>query len=363
MKKALSIILLVCLIFSLGALIGCNNGEETSAPPVTTPSTAPTETVKDPTEDPDDGGNDIQKKLDAGEYVLVGFSLSSVNDEMTLTQATEIQQKYSNIGIDLQYVASGDDIALQITQIENLITMGAAQIIIASNEPNALKEICERAMDEGVQIVFSGEADVDRMGYVVTGANAMDGYTTGVNMAKMALAWVDRQFPDAAEGEIHVGIMSIAGVSMSDDCTRGYNDVFEGTPCQITYEAPLCITADHGYSAAQEGITFDSQIRIFLGFTVDAAIGASNYILANSADYNLSDYATFCCGSSTAAMEMIDTSPDNEAILRGLIVIGDPNDTTADLWIVCHDLLFGLEEAPYYRMNSLSSYNAIGYEM
>lgn len=364
MKKALALLLSALLLLALAA---CGAGGSTNAPAANEPAAAEPEAAEPAAAEPaaaePEEPADAPAADDSLEGTLVGYCLSSVNDEMTLTQATSMQEKFENVGVQMDYVSADEDIAMQISQIENYVTMGAKMVIISSNEPSALKECVESAMNDGVLIVMSGEANIDRLGYTPSGANAMNGYTAGTYIANMALQWAQERYPDAEPGSIHVGIMTINGVSMSDDCTKAYHDVLDGTICDITYESPLCITADMGYDAAQEAMSFDPDIRIFLGFTVDAVVGANNYIQANSADYDLADFGAFCCGTSTTATALIDSSADNEAILRGLIVIGDPNDVTIDLWEVCYGLLTGTLEPPAITDQRLSTYNAIGYTM
>jgi len=366
MKRQLTIILAICLILSVSVLSGCGGGGGASGGSSAAGSSAAQAPAAEETDAGGSGaaaGNEIQAMLDAGEDVLVGFALSTIADEMTQAQATQMQEKFKADGVNLQYISSDDDLALQITQIENFIEMGAKEIIISSKEPSALKEVCEKAMDQGIYVVFSGEANLDRIGFTPSGANAMDGTAAGEQLAKMALKWVAETYPDAEEGSIHVGVMAIDGVSMSAEMDAAYDAAFAGTPCQVTYRSPLCITADDGYNAAEEALTFDPEIRIFMGFTADDAIGASNYFEANKADYDMSQFAAFCTGVSGSGTDMIDKSVNNESILRGLCVIGEATDSTKDLWIVCHDLLFGLAEPPYLRNNELSTYNTVGYEM
>ena len=64
---------------------------------------------------------------------------------------------------------------------------------------------------------------------------------------------------------------------------------------------------------------------------------------------------------SEETMEMVDLSKTTESAIRGIIIMGDPNDTIAGHFEVSSALLFDRVEAPYYHSDVLTAYNNFGF--
>ena len=136
MKKYLSIIMSLVLIFSLLAFSGCSNDEASTdddsnnTPVDTTPSdTTPVG------EDSDGDSDNIQALLDAGEEVIVAWCNNNA-DEMVMNQVATFEKFYPQIGVTFLFSSSENVDSEQISQIENYVTMGAKQIIFGANDPS-----------------------------------------------------------------------------------------------------------------------------------------------------------------------------------------------------------------------------------
>jgi len=119
---------------------------------------------------------------------------------------------------------------------------------------------------------------------------------------------------------------------------------------------------DDGYVGAQSALMTDPDIVLFIGFAIDAAIGASNYVMAQP-DLDVSKMAAFGCGLSETAVNYVDLSATNETIVRGLVnasSAGNPWDATFE---ASYQMLFGLVDVPHFFPVPLMTYNDLGYEI
>jgi ribose transport system substrate-binding protein len=118
-----------------------------------------------------------------------------------------------------QVASSGDDVAAQITQTENMISAGAKAIIINSISPTALTPVCERAVSEGIPVVaFDGIVDSENV--VIVNEDQYE-------MGKIWAEWLIENMGDT--GKVLM-IEGVQGTSVDTDRNNGAKDVFGGYP-------------------------------------------------------------------------------------------------------------------------------------
>jgi len=99
------------------------------------------------------------------------------------------------------------DTKQQIEQFENFQTMGVTDIISIATDKDAIVDVCKQLREGGINLNFFAMAPSDLDAYdSVTVASQ---YDIGVGMAENAIAWVEANYPDAADGSIKAAMISL----------------------------------------------------------------------------------------------------------------------------------------------------------
>ena len=174
-RKLLSGILSVAMAASL--LAGCGSAAETSAPAAetkteTTTEAAPAETKEETTEaaaeTPAGGGK-------------VGVAMPTKDLQRWNQDGANMEKQLQDAGyeVDLQYASN--DIATQVSQIENMISSGAQVLVIASIDGDSLGTVLAQAKEAGVKVIAYDRLimNSDAVSYYATFDNYMVGTKQG----------------------------------------------------------------------------------------------------------------------------------------------------------------------------------------
>jgi len=378
MKKALAIFLALMMILSYAALAACdsattdssssntgtgadanNTPANTDTTPANTDSDANTPAASGRPDDFSDGR--IQRMLDNGEEVLIGMAPFMLS-EFFLSVCEGMKAQYAELGITLDYSNADGDFNTMLTLVENYVTMGAVQVILTPDTVSTFGDFAERVEAQGVQVVLIGVSPDEN--FSITSIANVDHYGLGERCAKMAVAWLDVAYPDAAPESVHVCLL--AGQGDGELLTRqeAMINVMEADPrTKITFVSDATTTMDDGYVGAQNALMTDPDIVLFLGFAIDSAIGASNYVMAQPG-LDFSKYGSFGVGLSDTAMNYVDLSETNESILRGLINASNPEGNPWDMWFdASYNVLFGIEDPPLFTPAAMMTYNTVDFDM
>lgn len=320
MKRILSIILVLSMLFVFAAMAACNNTDENaSAPPSAEPvSQAPV------SEEPDPGidlsatkpNEYIPEKLAAGMDVLVAF----LSVEFGSTTMVELD-KGLKAGIESAgYKYTSDtfniDTAVQLSMIENYVTMGAAMVITIIFDPG-LQDVITNAIDAGTYIVCWGGA---MPGFDISLATTRDFAHFGEVTANMMVAWVEQTYP----GEVvKAGLLNNIGNEMVRSQTDAIMATLDASGVVNTVYTSNAEeqSIDSGFTFAEEALTYDKDVRLMVGFTFSQALGMSNYISSLSG-VDLAEYGVFAGDTDSSAREFADQSTGANGVFRGYAAVG-----------------------------------------
>jgi ABC-type sugar transport system substrate-binding protein len=334
MKKVLAIILALLMILSLASLVACGEKKTETKETETNEETSPDTNEGEVTEEMLESSKPneyVQEKLDAGWEVRIDWSLSDEN-YFTHTQladaAIAMFAEYGFVGS--VYAAEDNSIPNQITQLENLLTMGkSAGVCIQTSDPAAIKDVVLSLQDAGITVVVYGiECEYDTL------VAMADVYNCGYGAGVMAADWISVRYPDAKDGEVHVAVlggqMNAAVVSL----TQGMKDsVAADSRFTLSYVGDAeGDTLEHGYDGAQAALMVDPDIRVFLCYQMSAGLGVNNYLEAAGVDFG--EFGIFGTSEDDTTEEMLNKAANNESAFRGTISAGGGvPDTTVDVMI------------------------------
>lgn len=359
MKKTLSILVALLMIFSAAALAGCN-GEETPASEAPVSQTPVSAAPKDTEEAP----KDMQARLDAGEDIIVGLSFNGLGDSFMVIQHDLLMENFTSRGFNCVSAVADDSVPRMIEQLENFITMNAALVIAVPIDTDSLKETSLKAIESGTYIVYMGISPPDD--YEVSGGSSVNWNDVGRALFEMACHWVDLTYPDAANDPVKVAFANFTMVEfykvMCDNIIQNLND---DPRFNLVYTKDMVLGTDGGFTFAEEALTTDRDTKLFLIWQYPASIGVNNYIVSNPG-FDLSTMAVFSTGSAPEAEEVIELSKTDEGVYRGSVSYGFTKDseTPVDGMLhVCYSLLFGEAEPPYWNYDQIWTIDTIGFDL
>ena len=363
MKKILSILLSFVLVFLL--LCGCATDSEK-----TQKVDGETEQTKVEEKDTSDEATktntseraaEIRKMLDNGDEVIIGLSFQGLTDMFTLIQKEYFDEEFAKLGYTTVTAESGGDTALMIEQIENFVTMNAVLIIAFPPDAESVMDVCTKAIEEGVYVLFTGLETKDS-GYSISGGSTVDWKELGTNLAKMGLAWVDKTYPDVEDGSIHVGLGKFSYFVQSIPMFESLESTLAGdSRISITYTEDNVISVDQGFNAAENALTADPKIRMLFCFQETGAQGMDQYILSQPVDRSL--YAVFTQGTSENSTQVVEDSKSNDSVYRGTIVYGGDENPAASTFRVACSILNGEVDTPCWDILQQASINSFDFSL
>ncbi len=178
MKKILSIVLLFMMVFSMGA---CSNGQSgsnetaantTAVPPDTT--AAPADTTAAPA---DTTAAPANTTATPAANVKVGVAMPTKDLQRWNQDGANMKAELEKAGyqVDLQY--ANNEIATQVSQIENMITGGCNVLVIASIDGDSLGTVLAQAKTANIPVIAYDRLimNTDAVSYYAT----FDNYKVG----------------------------------------------------------------------------------------------------------------------------------------------------------------------------------------
>ena len=365
MKKILALLLAILMVFCLAA---CSQG---SGQIETTPaggdegqanteggtqSGAESETLTKEQLEASKPCEYIPQKLEAGMEVLVGMTTPTFDNAIAIACHQAFQELFPALGLTYSGMDCASDTAVQIQQIENFITMGAACLYVAAGDPETLRDVLTTAENAGTRCMFYGS----QPDYFVSGTCNVDIDKMGYECGAMASAWLDIQYPDAAPGSVDTAVLGWYFISecgrISDGIKLGLS---EDPRVNIVYTHDDCVGIDAGFTAAEEAVTTSADLKLICSYDMDAAIGAANY-LASRPGINMEEYGVFTTNTNSEIEKLLENSANGVGCFRGSITGSiDPVETP---YRVMYEMMFDPDcTFPHDVMEPLTALSSIGY--
>jgi len=377
MKKALAIILALCMILSFAALAACDSGStntdtqnetntntDTDTNTQTNDNTQP-DNNQPSTPEPDetiDLANSLPKeylreKAEAGMEPTIALCAPALNTDLMIMMDEGFANRFGELGFNYVSSSFNADSAQLIQQLENYDTMKVSMIITLIFD-DGVKDMVDQVMADGIYVcVWSFIPS-----FPVSLAMVVDEYTFGQLAGHMASFWVDEQYPDAGDGEVKAALLTQEMNQTYIIRFDGVRDALaENSKIDVVYtDSNPDMSTPTGYDFAEAALTYDSSIRLFVGFTASQAVGMSQYITAQIPSDKWIEFAAFGTDNSQVGRDMIDQSVGGESIVRGLA--GQGTDNPADYMVdYMLDLIDGKVEEGSVVYAPIYTYDTVGF--
>jgi len=142
MKKLLALVMVLTMVLSLA---GCSPKEETATPDTNTPDTTTTDTTETATDEPAVVVSEVGG--------LVGIAMPTKSLQRWNQDGSFLADKLEAAGFDVDLQYADNDVATQVSQLENMVTKGCKVLVVASIDGIALKGVLQEAADAGIQVI------------------------------------------------------------------------------------------------------------------------------------------------------------------------------------------------------------------
>ena len=383
MKRIISLMLVIAIIFAFGAMCACSSdekaAEDTKATDVANNDEAG-DTAADDGESADYaemyeffGVDSVPNEeyswqqyqaLKNGEITL-GFCLEDFSQNYLVNMADGFMERWEEKGGVNGGIFSADgDVTTQITQIENCVQLGLDLICVASSSVASLANACETAQAGGVKVVVRGESSIENCGFVPNALETYHNYDMGFYMADMVLYYMQTNQPEYYEKGVKLATGELSQASNLIEIFQGVRDrLAKDNKGEVVYVQDWCLTLDDGYNVGEESLTYDSEIRGFITFDEAPAMGYNNYIMSRT-DLDPAEFMCIATSASQESANLWEQSKNNESVMRGYCG-SEWEDVSEVIWTASWKVLMGLvdDSEGWIEYGSLGTTNSFGYEL
>jgi ABC-type sugar transport system substrate-binding protein len=256
---------------------------------------------------------------------------------------------------DVQVASADGNPNNQATQVENFTAMKPAFLFAMPAEASSLVPKLIAARDAGVKVLVVGGDPGDEKAY--DSVMMMNQFLAGSYEAYMAKEWVDKTYPDAADGSIETAILEStlntdaaarsAGMKMiAEPWLKNVKGEYIDATGKVVSEADRVANPAYsskvkvvantqaemfqaGQTAVQNILTTNPNVKLILAYAGDGAMGASQAILDEyakgagvSAIEDLNKVAVFGVGMIGPEGAAVLDSANNKTVFRGTIRFG-----------------------------------------
>lgn len=251
-------------------------------------------------------GSDIQARLDAGEEVMVGYAVNTLSNPALKQTIDNVAGFLEELGCTVSVAACEGDTTLM------------------------------KAVNAGIPVIFNGQYP----GYAdqVSGGGATDYAELGTQNANAAI------FKQIYDSMIKV---------------------LEGdSRITISYTGTEHNSIDLGYSAAEEALTMDPDIRVFLCYQDSPGIGVANYLISRS-DLNMDEFGVFNGSYSDTSAQMVgDASNPTRSIIYYGVYNSDAEVVMGyNIFYAAKSVMLGEVETPFWILDDMWSKDDFGFNL
>lgn len=341
MKKTLALVL--CMVMLLGMLAACGgNAAESPSPEVESAAIRWSGGVV---------GN--------GESVVA--IVPTLQAESVVEWSEVWQSEMEAAGYKASLVSAETTVDKYVTLIEDYTQQGVVAMFIAPMDSDAIQDAVETAMAQGIVVIFLGAASEN---YDPDGGVMTDYYYTGYGAVELAVHWLKNEASLDTSSPIPVAINTYYDNVNGAGRSQGYKDAIADNSGLLSegYEQAFYTSTEEGYTFAQNAMTANPDIRIFVCYEADTARGVDSYLMGEylpaHPELSAEDFLTVSAYYDATAVENLDAAEadPSSSTFRAYVTYGAGNTETG--WAVAYvhlNLLSGTEKAPFWFYDNVSS--------
>ena len=247
----------------------------------------------------------------------VAYIPMSITSDYFLAMSELFTKMFAEAGFETEYTSPDFDSIRQQEIFENYVTQGYDCIVVFPINAASLSSAVEQARAQGMKVVCQVNMTDECDGWVGTDASEL-----GQGAAKLAADWVEKTFPNAADGSIACAILEVRTDDNNNQLADGCHKVKElSSKLNVVSTISVPEETEAAAQQAMENLFItDPEVQVIIAVTGTLAKGANAYLTAmDSPVADLSQVAVFTTGSDNTLFENVAASPENTAsVIRGI---------------------------------------------
>ena len=204
--------------------------------------------------------------------IRLGFSASGLHHSAYVIVAKGMQEEAKKHDVDLIITDSKDQLAKQISDIEDLLTKGVDALMVNAVSKGT-EPVVEQAVDRGVKVLAIQRTIASPKVHQFIGSD-------NVEVGRFAAEWVAKKLN--GKGNIVV-MQGIPGAASSDDRLRGSNEVWPRHPgIKVLANQPGMYNRAKAIGVMENLLQAHRDIDLVLCFNDDMAIGVVGALKATN---------------------------------------------------------------------------------
>lgn len=294
MKRIIVLMLAALMVL---AMVGCspNTTQESTAPSQT--ETVSSESAAAPSESAAESATTDSSNLKIG----VSFGQNVHPFFVAMQKGIEAACAEYGIGADnYKFLAADSVLETQVTQIENLVTMGCNVILLNPYDSDGVKNAVAAAVEQGVAVIT---IDIDCEGSTAFVAS------NNVEVGKMLGDYI----VDKLGGEGKIAMIDGITVTSLKDRTEGFKAAIEGTNIEIVAEQQTAMQRETALQSAETILQANPDIKAFVGVNENSGMAILSAVTG--------------AGLSDIIITTVDATSENMAAIRdGKVAVGVSQD-------------------------------------
>ena len=336
MQKSRFLLLAVIALAGL-VLAACAN-----APAAPAPASAQTPSVTEAA---------TQAATDAGAPAgakRVGYAVPDASNPFLANLTKSVADYFAKDGVQVIVADAQGDATKQVNQIENFSTMGVNVIIVMAIDPKGVTSVIEDAQKAGIKVMVAGGDTGSYDAIMHTDQQAM-----GAMIAQMACDFIAKNYADAADGSVEVGIIENRDTPEATARSTGMATVATLCPkAKIAGVVGGAPTITVGATSAENLLTAHPNIKVILAYNDAQGLGATQTVSAISSI----DPATFAIFGADSTPDALTAIKSGNSVFRGTVRFGSDN-LALDTYNLVKKMVNG-EEFPKETLDPLTPMTA-----
>lgn len=231
---------------------------------------------------------------------VLGVTLRDTTVSTFITQCDAMQEKCDEYGITMIVNDAREDVATQISQIENFMAMDVDYIFVNVFDAEGIKDTIKKAVDEGFfVIVHDATFDFSSLTF-----GSLDNFDYGYKIGQMAAEFINSNEELKNAESVEWGLETYTVVTDIIARSEGIKAAME----ELAPNAKLVISqdvfsAEEAVSVTENWIQAYPNIKIICGMTDSFVYGT--YQAFEAAGYNTDSHGVFGCDGTDQALQLI----------------------------------------------------------
>ena len=272
--------------------------------------------------EPAENGNTETETKSAEHFI--GFSAMTFSDNWMVTTSDGLEAYCKERGYDYTKASAEGVAATQVNQIENMITQGCDVILITPLDIEALHDVMKKAHDQGVTCVYIGDPFEGEEPFAI--CLNVDQREFGSRAAKAAAEWIDKTYPDAADGSIEVAVFQEGSQDAFLARADGLHDVEKFTKKAKIVETYDLVGQANPKAKAQEYtdqlLLKHPDVKVIISHSADYGT-AIDEVIMRTAGVDPTTMGIFACDWLEAAANAVEQSVEGKSAFRAFVESGD----------------------------------------